>query len=94
MKVEFTVGTAIVRLYGSASSISKIRKTIEYVDHMVPMFDELDEVKKILPVAGAGNAVMTIRAMTEEIAKLRKQVQVQHDVKDEVEETEVETDYE
>lgn len=76
MQVEFTVGTSLVSISGSAGSIANIRRSVENVDHLIPMFTELDEVKKILPVAGAGNAVLTIRTMVKEIQKLRHAVQV------------------
>lgn len=76
MQVEFTVGTSLVSISGSAGSIANIRRSVENVDHLIPMFTELDEVKKILPVAGAGNAVLTIRTMVKEIAKLRKTIQL------------------
>lgn len=76
MQVEFTVGTSLVSISGSAGSIANIRRSVENVDHLIPMFTELDEVKKILPVAGAGNAVLTIRTMIQEIAKLRKTIQL------------------
>lgn len=75
MQVEFTVGTSLVSISGSAGSIANIRRSVENVDHLIPMFTELDEVKKILPVAGAGNAVLTIRTMIQEIQKLRHAVQ-------------------
>lgn len=75
MQVEFTVGTSLVSISGSAGSIANIRRSVENVDHLIPMFTELDEVKKILPVAGAGNAVLTIRTMVKEIQKLRHAVQ-------------------
>lgn len=76
MQVEFTVGTSLVSISGSAGSIANIRRSVENVDHLIPMFTELDEVKKILPVAGAGNAVLTIRTLVKEIQKLRHAVQV------------------
>lgn len=84
MNVQFQVGTALVQINGSVSSVTKIRNAIDHIEQMVPIFVELEEVKKILPVAGAANAVQTIRAMTDEIAKLRKQVQVKHESKVEV----------
>lgn len=76
MQVEFTVGTSLVSISGSAGSIANIRRSVENVDHLIPMFTELDEVKKILPVAGAGNAVLTIRTLVKEIQKLRHAIQV------------------
>lgn len=82
MQVQFQVGTSLVQISGSASSVARIRSSIDYIEHMQPMFEELDEIKKILPVAGSGNAVLTIRAMAAEIAKLRRLVQLQHNVKE------------
>lgn len=80
MNVQFTVGTALVQINGSVSSVKKIRNAIDFIDQMAPIFIELEEIKNILPVAGAANSVQTIRAMAEEIAKLRKQVQVKHEI--------------
>lgn len=82
MRVEFYAGAANVKVIGSAQSVSRIRKSIEYAEHMNPIFDELDSVRDILPVAGASGAVNTIRAMKAEIAKLRHKVQVQNNIKE------------
>lgn len=75
MKSVIEVGEGRVEVHGTARLAGEIRQLITYRNVLKPLTEELESVKEIIPCAGAAYPVMTIRALTAEIAKLRQQVQ-------------------